>query len=213
MKINVVGGIICATILVFIGVLVGRMTSETTPSVERHLRETNNTNENESFVQKSKNSRPVNLIELKEIDGGLGNYAKIDNGTEAKLAISHKDLLKATGATKALKWQEKYDLGIYNPIYDQTWQDDMYNRAYELALGEEFSNDIEMTHIECQDNNCNLEIRQLASSKKSGSRLASEFILSLKDHPAILESGKKRNVYIETIQLVDGKHKVIANIY
>jgi len=137
----------------------------------------------------------------------------VEESTTSNINIDHKSLLKAMGATDALAWQEEYDLGVYNPVYDQTWQDDMYNRAYELVLHEDFSQDIEMTNIECKDKRCDIKLSQLPSSEKRGGQLASDFILSLKDHPAILESGRKRNVYINSIELIDGQQRLDASIY
>ena len=127
-----------------------------------------------------------------------GEYVKVDI----------KSLLKIMGATDHLTWQEEYDKGVYTASYDATWKDDMFNRAHELVIAPEFSDDIEISQMECKDDECGLKLRKIPSSEKGGGSIASDYVLALKNHPAILESGRSRNVYVNSIRIVDGEQIV-----
>ena len=132
----------------------------------------------------------------------------LEENKPTNLAISESDLLKAMGATDSLKWKEEYDKGEYDPAYDQTWQDDMFNRAYELILEEKYSSNVDMSEIECKDNQCGLKLRKLPESSRSVSSVASDFMLDMRNHPAIIKSGKRRNIYINSIRNEEGGRTV-----
>jgi hypothetical protein len=84
----------------------------------------------------------------------------------------------------------------------------MFNRAHELVLIPEFSDDLEISKMECKEDECGLTLRKIPSSKKGGGAIASDYVLALKNHPAIIESGRSRNVYVNSIQVIDGEQVV-----
>ena len=193
-----------------------------TPNTQQELLSDDLMNKDTNFKIDSSSSTKIessnineSLKSKKEDASDLAEKAEAIQDPKKKnmLKIEKKSLLKVIGATDALAWQEKYELGVFNPAYEESWQDHMFNHAHELILDDRFSQDIEMSKIQCHDNRCDFKLKQVPGTSKSISVVTSKFILALKDHPAILESGQSRNVYIHSIQIKDGEPQVEASIY
>ncbi len=150
----------------------------------------------------------VNKDSIDVVQKDVLEREEVEEASNDSIKMDKKALLKIMGATDALAWQEEYDKGVYTPAYDLTWQDDMFNRAHQLVIDEAFSDDIEMKEITCENDQCSLTLIRLPSSTKGAGQVASDFILALKEHPSILESGRSRNVYINFIKNFDDDHVV-----
>ncbi len=156
-------------------------------------------------------AKPQGAIKKEENISSQSTEGNISSEQDVK--IDRRTLLKMIGATDELAWQEEYDKGIYTEVYDLTWQDDMYNRAYALAMHEVFNDDLVIDDLECKKRHCDLTLTKLESSTRSLGSLGAKYMLALKNHPAILESGKQRNVYIRSIGQADGKYQIKLSIY
>ncbi len=165
--------------------------------------------ENQSITFKSSVKKRVrygtvkktSLISVKK----EGNHVEINKTPEKypkKIIMTIKEFQQLSGDRAGLKWQKEYDKGIYEPQYDYTWKEDMLSETYSVVAEEPFAGNIEVENYNCQDEKCTIEMKDLNTSETSNSAYAA-FIRRIKEHPAILHSGKKRNVYLQDISIGD----------
>jgi len=153
------------------------------------------------------NGQTLSLSKNKELPP-IDRHKKIDEAkpslapSQTLSQIDRSQLLELVGATDSIKWQTEYSKGIYEEKYDLTWQDDMYNRSYQLIYDEKYSEDLSIKNIECKNQQCDFKISGTSQNHGKGLfKISAMYMNDLKNHPAILHSGKKRNLYIRSINI------------
>ncbi len=138
---------------------------------------------------------------IKPMQNSIAAESAVDNSENNNddVSIAKEDLMRLIGNKKSNKWQAEYDLGVYDPAYDETWQDDMLSRAHQLVSKEAYYGELSIDDFECKAKQCEMKLSK-TNSGPMGMKMISEFTNELKDHPAILKSGKSRNVYINAIK-------------
>ncbi len=127
------------------------------------------------------------------------------------IKLSNKQVLKLLGDKKALEWQQQYDKKVYEPDYDITWKDDMLSEAYNLITTEKYQAKMQISEFNCQQDECKINMSDLSENSANLGDY-SKFMLDLKNHPAILKSGNKRNVYLESVKVKKNRRLVTLSI-
>jgi len=172
---------------------------------------------NKSLTKKSShNSNETSGTEMaSDDDSSNSNTSNAGSSLNDEMSLSRKALMELMNDEEGVAWQEEYDKGEYDPSYDATWQDDMLNEAYELISDESFASKAEIKDFTCEDGTCRIDLKDLRESGGEALKASDieKFSRGLKYHPAILKSGKQRDVYIDSISFEDGGVKASLSVH
>jgi hypothetical protein len=119
--------------------------------------------------------------------------------TPNQIKIAERELISILGNERALKIYDQYQLGEYDPAYDETWQYDMESAIYADIDVSALRGQASVQKYQCtKASRCEANII-ITSNSESRLQDINDYVLNLKSNPAIMKSGKKRDVYIKEI--------------
>ena len=107
-------------------------------------------------------------------------------------------------------FEAAYAKGEYDPAYDQSWPYDMEQAAYDELTRSALRDKAIVASYQCTETACQLKLDLFPEVRPTGKDLQ-DYLLNLKSQPAILKSGKKRNVLLSGFNLAGPNPSV--NIY
>jgi len=169
-------------------------------SVNEEIKDQNivSTNIDSSEIAKPIESRAQ---DMEQKDSLLSDLVEIYGEGEV-IPIKGKEaqerLFEKIGSNETKRLVKKYNESDYDPKYDTTWQSDMQSKSID-ELHKHFAQDVFVESYNCTDaSRCTLKISQLKSALLPTSEVVN-YMQSLRDTPAIMQSGMSRDVYLSHI--------------